>query len=426
MESSVYTPGAGHAPPVLAGRDELTQEWQLMLNAASAVGRVRALDLILTGPRGVGKTAMLTSFGKSAAAQGFEVINLQAARGQASLISSLMQWARVRTDDAGGPWHRARKAFDRIEGISIGVAGLNAGLNTASADRQEPYRDPGTVAQALADLATEVRKDRHGGGVLITVDEMQVARPNDLALLAATLHRLNVDHPQAVVIFAGSGLPHTSETLRKAGVTHPDRLFAEEHIPLTLSKEDAAYAVVAPAQHEGVTWHPQAVDAVVSASNGYPAHLQLMAHTIWGEAPGPDRIEPADAQRALPLAAAQIARRTLGPRWDRMPDRQREYMAALATAGGNATARELEVILGRAQKQSSRVRETLIEEGDIYAPRRGHVHMTVPLFARYILTEYETGRLESSEADILLSIDQMRQAASNANHSVESHTIGPT
>lgn len=203
-------------------------------------------------------------------------------------------------------------------------------------------------------------------------------------------------------------------------MTHPDRLFAEEHIPLTLSAEDAAFAVVAPAQQAGVSWHPEAVAAVVAASNGYPAHLQLMAHTVWQEAPGPDRIEPSDAERALPLAATQIARRTLGPRWERMPDRQREYMAALASAGGSAPVRLLELMLDRAQKQSSRVREVLIEEGDIYAPRRGRVHMTVPLFARYILTEYETARLEASEPDSLLSITQMRE-----NVDSRSREIGP-
>ena len=54
------------------------------------------------------------------------------------------------------------------------------------------------MAGALARLAAEVAKDHSSGGLLITVDELQVAAHPDLALLAATLHRLNVDHSGAV------------------------------------------------------------------------------------------------------------------------------------------------------------------------------------------------------------------------------------
>ena len=56
MDQSPYTPGAGHNPPVLAGRDGLLRDWHLVLNDIVSSGRVRAQDMILAGPRGVGKT----------------------------------------------------------------------------------------------------------------------------------------------------------------------------------------------------------------------------------------------------------------------------------------------------------------------------------------------------------------------------------
>lgn len=60
-----------------------------------------------------------------------------------------------------------------------------------------------------------------------------------------------------------------------------------------------------------------------------------------------------------------------------------EYLAALAVNGGATTSRELATTLGRSQQASSTVREALIDEGDIYSPRRGHIRMAVPLFAPY-------------------------------------------
>ena len=195
----------------------------------------------------------------------------------------------------------------------MSVAGFGAGLSTREAKSPPARVDAGSLAQALAQLAGEVRNDSPHGGLLVTVDEMQAASGADLALVAATLHRLNVDHPAAVVLFAGTGLPFTAESLRKAGVTHPDRLFILQDIPLTLDAADARYAVIEPAREAGVAWEPEAADRLVDLSNGYPAHLQLFADAAWAAAPGPNTITLDDVRSSLPTVGAQLERRTLGP-----------------------------------------------------------------------------------------------------------------
>ncbi len=405
MDHSPYTPGAGHIPRVLAGRDTLLRDWELVLNDIVADGRVRAQDMILAGPRGVGKTVTVSAFADRATKQGFEVVALQAVSGHAGLVEALLQRARTRLAEEAGAWQRARKAFERVGGVNLSVAGFGGGISTHQQGQVAPGLDAGTLADALATLAAEVRKDTHSGGLLVTVDELQVASAPDLALLAATLHRLNVDHPGAAVLFAGTGLPFTPDVLRKAGVTHPDRLFVLESIPLTLAHDDARYAVVEPARQAGVVWTPEAAAAVVEASNGYPAHLQLFAHATWVAAVGPDQITLRDVETALPQVASQLERRTLGPRWDRITDRQMEFLAALALHGGRASTATIARTLGRTQQDLSWLREELIEEGDVYAPKRGQLAMAVPLFNRYVLSHYERSRPDAATA--LLSLDEM-------------------
>ena len=405
MRHSPYTPGAGHIPPVLAGRDRLLRDWELMLNDVVVDGRVRAQDVILAGPRGVGKTVTVTAFAQRAADQGFEVVNLQAVAGQAGLVEALLQRARTRIDEGAGAWQRARKAFERVGGVNLTVAGFGAGIATHEPVPSAPGLDAASLADALATLALELRKDAPSGGLLVTVDEMQVASAPDLALLAASLHRLNVDHPASVVLFAGTGLPFTPEVLRKSGVTHPDRLFVVEPIPLTLDPDDARHAVVEPARHAGVAWAPEAAETVVQVSNGYPAHLQLFAHATWTAAGGPDRITLADVETALPRVAAELERRSLGPRWDRISDRQMEFLAALALHSGRASTAAIAATLGRSQQELSWLRKELIDQGDVYSPKRGRLAMAVPLFTRYVLTRYERTRPDASTE--LLSLDQM-------------------
>lgn len=408
MESSPYTPGAGTLPPVLAGRDRLLHRLTVGLNDVATTGRTRTQDVILVGPRGVGKTVAVSVYGELARAGGFEVVNLQAVSGRTGIVPSLLERAASGIARQSGPWTRAKHAFDRIARVSLGVAGVSVGIETRpeTATRQ---LDPGTLAEALAELADEVRRDAPAGGLLLTIDEMQEASASDLALLAATLHRLTVDHRTAAVLFAGTGLPHTPDVLRVARVTHPDRLFLLEELPVALAREDALFAVVEPARRLGVRWDPQAAAEVVDASNGYPAHVQMFAHEAWLAAAGPGLISLDEARAGLAQAHDDLARRTLGPRWRAMPDRQMEYIVALALHGGSSTTGRIARTLGRSVQELSKVRDALIREGDLYSVQRGHIALAVPIFGSYALAEYESARADAVVE--LLGLDQMRRNA---------------
>ena len=405
----MYTPGAGHLPPVLAGRDDLLHAMAVRLNDVANVGRTRSEDVVFTGVRGVGKTAMLTAYSAAAADRGFEVISYQAVTGQSGLVESVLARAALRIDQEAGAWTRARRALDRISGVSLGVAGLNAGINVHEPSTSARRVHPEALAEALATLAIEVRRDAPAGGVLITVDEMQVAAKSDLPLLAATLHRLNVEHPQAAVAFAGTGLPHVPTVLREAGVTHPDRLFLIEELAPVLPPTEARYAIIEPARRAGVVWSPEAADRLVELTNGYPAHLQLFADEAWHAAPGPSVITIDDVNTGARRAGARLVRQSLGPRINELPPRQLEYLTALALHGGAATTRVIAETLGRQQRELSWIRDELLRAGDIYAPTRGRVVMSVPAFAPFLLAHYDDAR-ETTDTPLL----ELRTMRTNA------------
>ncbi len=409
MDGSVYSPGAGHLPRVLAGRDELLQAVTVRLNNVATTGRVRSDDLIYTGIRGVGKTAMLTAYASTAAAQGFEVISHQAVAGQSGLVQAVLSRAQQRIDEGAGAWKRAKRAFDRVAGVSLGVGGVSAGLNLRDRDRPNRPVYPEVLAAALATLAEEVRRDHPTGGVLITIDEVQVASAADLPLLAATLHRLNVDHPAAAVAFAGSGLPHVPTVLREAGVTHPDRLFLIERLPPTLRAADAMYAIIEPARRAGVMWEPAAAELVVRLSNGYPAHLQLFADQAWLAAAGPRSISVSDVQMGIARAGARLADQSFEPRLGELSGRQLEYLTAVALCGGNTSTKAVAQTLGREHKELSWLRDELLRAGDIHSPGWGRVVMSMPAFGPYLLAHYEQAR-DMQDVE-LLPLSEMRQLA---------------
>jgi hypothetical protein len=408
MENSVYTPGAGHAPHVLAGRGTLLTRWRTTLSETSAEGRVRAMDLVLTGPRGIGKTVTVMALADDARQQGFEVVNLQAVPRSGGLAETLVSEARRRLAEDSGPWRRAKDKLEHITGVSLGFAGANASASFEQSDRAAARLDAGAMAAALAALAQEVRRDEPAGGVLVTVDEVQSASQADLALLAAALHRLNVDHPAAVVMFAATGLPDTSGKLAEAGVTHADRLFAIEELPTTLAPEDALFAITEPARLAGVAWERGAAEKVVTQTAGFPSHIQLVSDAVWRAAAGPDTITAADADAGIAVAMREIERRTLSPRLRRMTDRQIEFMAALSLLGGAAGISQISAVLGRPANDLSWLRDQLLKDGDVFSPARGKLRLSTPAFGPYLLDHYTDAVADATTP--VRSLAEMRAA----------------
>ena len=426
MQDSPYTPGAGHRPPILAGRDDLVHAWELMLNSVETRGRVRASDTILAGPRGIGKTVTALEFGDLSRDSHYEIVNLQAAARNATLIDSLVRQAQRRADAGAGPWQRAKRAFERIAAINVNVAGVGGGISTHQPDTTPHPVAPEDLADALGDLAHEVQADHPGGGVLITIDEMQVAVGPELALLAAALQRLNTDRADAHVLFAGTALPHIADVLEAAQVTHPDRLFRIHQLPLTLSNQDALYAIVKPAQDADAAWQPEAADLIVATTNAHPAHLQLFADHAWTTAQGPT-ITLEDAHQAVHSARIELEERTLEPRTNRLSDRQTELLCAIAAHGGRASTSDITITLGRASSSEfSRTRDELLTKGEIYAPSRAEMALTVPLMAGYILENYENLRTRASAPVLPLEEIQRNVQAIAANRAIHEATGRPT
>lgn len=386
LRRNIYSPGAGHQPPLLVGRDAQLTGWELMLDELAFRGRVGARDLILTGPRGVGKTVLMSRFIEAARRAGYETISYQPAVKQAGLVASVVARAAERLDAQAGAWAKVRRSFDNIAGVALGAGGLSATLSLRQAPAHVLTNDPSEVAAGLASLADAVCAEQPTGGVLLAIDELQVAADPDLSLLAVVLQRLNVDHPTARVAFVATALPHIYGVLAAAGVTHPDRLFPSERIPIALPTQEATSAIVTPAMQAGVVWDPAAAAEIVDASNGYPAHLQLMASHTWeNAADGTTTLRVADAKTGIRSALASIEVSNFADIWDSLPNAQRRYLHALADLGGEARTAELvDTLQVRSATDLSYLRDELLRRGVIHSPRYGQVALTTPAMAGYI------------------------------------------
>lgn len=419
VEDSPYSPGAGHMPIVLVARETQLNRWLAMLTAVESRGRQRAEDTIIVGPRGVGKTVLLQVMSDQARAMGYQVIAMQAARGTGGLMRYLLREIRRRAQ-AEAPF---RSAWQRLQSVSLGAFGVNVAVGRSA----EPAPDLADLtamdlAGGLATLASELRKEHDRGGLLLTIDEMQVAERFDLALLAATLGRLNTDYPDARVIFAGTGLLNVRQTLRDAGVTHPDRLFRLTELPARFTRDETITAIVSPTLSLDAYWDPEAVDAVYQVTGGYPAHVQLYADAVWTAAKGP-RVTLAEAIAAIQQTSSEVALSTLDPDWDELTDREREYAAAVAVLGGQARTRDVAQVLDQPPGAVSRTDGGLVRKGFCYHPSRGVVALTMPLQGPFILQVYEESRTTAGVPS--LPLGALRERAERTSKLASVQNVAP-
>lgn len=165
---------------------------------------------------------------------------------------------------------------------------------------------------------------------------------------------------------------------------YADRLFEYRELG-RLSDAEAHVALVKPAALLGVGFDADAADEVVRLAAGNPYFLQEYGRELWNAAEV-SPITMSDVEEVRDLVQEQLARTFYGTRLELASDAEQRYLAAMASLGPApyATAEVARAWGADNQRQTSPHRDSLIQEGLIWAPRRGQVDFTVPLFAEFL------------------------------------------
>ena len=223
----------------------------------------------------------------------------------------------------------------------------------------------------------------HKAGVLITVDELQLASPIELGDFAATLQQHVPDAWPLVVIVAG--LPSIRSTHR--GVTYFER--AEWHVLRMLDLQASKVALQEPARLAGRPMSDTVARLLAEASGGYPYAIQLLGHHAWRASSGATSIEKRHAAPAIAAGQDELSSGLYATRWGDASPREQEYLAALAqllAERARVTGSQVAAQLGKTTKALSPVRERLIQKGAISAEGEV-VRFSVPGMAVWVQSE---------------------------------------
>ncbi|GAA4840108.1 ATP-binding protein [Luteimicrobium xylanilyticum] len=381
-----YSPGAGRPPAALVGRDDAIAAWRVALER-SALGRTDQ-PFVLYGLRGVGKTVLLSEFGRGAQSREWIVAKIEAGAGK-SLRELLGESLYPVLSDLARPSAGKRLLKALKTALSFKASYDTSGTWTFGLDLTSSAgggADTGMLDTDVKKLVRDLSEGAHeeGVGLAILVDEAQDLEPAELATLCVVAHVAAQE--RWPVLFSFAGLPSLPRILTEA------KSYAERftYLPIgPISNDVVGEALTIPAEQEDASWNDDAVALVVEASGSYPYFLQQFGQTTWTVADGP-RITLPDARLGVAQGTAQLDNGFFRVRWDRATNAEQKYLRAMAEDGDEGSSSG--TVAARLQRKPTSLGPTragLIAKGLVYAPEHGIVAFTVPGMAAFIGRQVE-------------------------------------
>lgn len=374
-----YTPGAGTAPPQLAGRDELLERMRIVLERMR-LGRP-ARSMLLVGLRGVGKTVLLDKMCDDAEASAMQTLRIEAPEGRSlpAILAPQLRRALLRLSLIEQAKELAQRALRGLAGFATALkfkySDIEVGLDFDSEPGLADNGDLEMDLQALLEVSGQAASSAKTGLVLF-IDELQYVEEDQLAAMIMALHR--TAQRRLPVVLAGAGLPQLRGRMGKAK-SYAERLFDFPEVG-PLPPAAARIAVSGPAEAEGESIDADALDYIISQTQGYPYFLQEWGKQAWDiAASSPITLE--DMETASRSAIAALDEGFFRVRFDRLTPSEKRYLRAMAELGpGPHRSGSIAEVLERGVTSLAPVRSQLIAKGMIWSPSHGDTTFTVPLF----------------------------------------------
>jgi len=378
-----FSPGAGTAPPELAGREKIIEDVSIALHRIRSGNSAKSV--LMVGLRGVGKTVLLNRLKNDAEAEGIVCVQFESPENRnlpAMLVPSLRA-ALLKLDRMAGAKDLVAKAV-KVLGSFIAAAkvkyegmefGFDLGTEEGVADTGDLDYDLSELLQSVGEAAQEKKT-----AVVIFIDELQYVPETELAALISALHACA--QKRLPVAMVGAGLPQLVGNVGRAK-SYAERLF---DLPVigALPDQAATEALQRPVELHQVVFTEEAIKEILKQTQGYPYFLQEWGSMCWSVA-STKVISKEDAVTATTLAILQLDTSFFRVRFDRCTPMEKNYLRAMAEinvlaprSGDIAAAMKKEV------NQLGPLRKSLISKGMIYSPAHGDTAFTVPLFADYM------------------------------------------
>jgi len=331
----------------------------------------------------VGKTVLLNRIGQIAEEMGAIVVTLEAPEGQrlAAFLAPALKTVLLKLSRVEQARDLAQRALGALRGFASAFTVSIGEIDVAIAP--ETVADSGNLEVDLPELMTCVGKAAQAAGktVVILLDEVQYLAEEDLRGLIVAMHRI-AQRGWPVILF-GAGLPQVAALAGEAK-SYAERLFDYPAVG-PLLPDAARTALLDPIEEEGEAIDNEALNRILTITEGYPYFLQEWGKHSWNTAKQ-SPIQASDVEQASTLATEALDRSFFRVRFDRLTPREQDYLRAMASLGaGPLRSGDIADVLGISVQSAGPLRSGLIRKGMIWSPAHGQTAFTVPMFDAFMV-----------------------------------------
>lgn len=354
-----FKPTAGMTPPVIIGREAVIDDFiDGMDEGPGAPGRL----MRITGPRGSGKTVLLTQLGDIASDRGWTVVNVS---GRELLCASIQE-------------QLAHDAHLRSLDIKVSLPIVSAEARLGGAAEELSFRE--VLSRATRSLT------KHDSGLLITVDEVQDASHEEMAAIATSVQYMIREQQDIGLLFAGI-TTGVLDLLNGEGITFLRRAKAEELA--SIPTDEVAHALRKTIEESGLRIDDDALSYAASQSHGYAYLIQLVGYYVWreGRRHSSDSIDItlADARRGVDVALGEFGSSVLETAISGLTKPAIDYLMAMTQDEGASSTSEIARRMGMPAPNANTYRRILIERQIIESTAPGFVAFSIPFMRDYLL-----------------------------------------
>ena len=352
-----FKPTAGAEPPVLAGRKKVIDDFtDGLTEGPGAPGRL----MRISGPRGSGKTVLLTELGDIAKDKGWLVVDETAGKG---LVDRIMERLARQLPEANA-------SMD----IDLGFVKAHAGVSSGASGAD--------IRTVLDEAAGRIGKK----GVLVTVDEVQDADKGEMAAISQAVQHLIREKKDVAFVFAGLTMG-VADFINGEAMTFLRRAKAEQL--KSIPDDDVAAAFEKTFGDSGMPIAGNALSAAVAATGGYAYMVQLVGYNVWkvarrhfGESPA---VTTEDVREGAEMAIGDYVEAVIEPALSRLSKRAMSYLVEMSGSDGPSSTGCVAKSLGVPAQSLSSVRASLIAKQVIEPTEaRGYVDFAIPWMREYV------------------------------------------
>lgn len=358
-----FKPTAGKMPPVLVGREKVTDDFlEGLANGEGAPGRL----MRITGPRGSGKTVLLSELASIAEDEGWLVVNVS---GSGDLLASLSR-------------RLMRKSLfsEIVFKAQSPLVSIEARRGSASLDDFESILECATCGMT-----------KRGKGLLVTIDEVQDASRDDIREIATAVQFMIRENQNIALVFAGI-TTGVLDILNGKSVTFLRRAKPEELDAIPLDEvRDSLRDTIA---NSGFQIEEEALALATDATQGYAHLIQLVGYHVWRTAwlrgrrdDGVIVVSVDDATRGVAAARDEFKSAVLETAITGLPKTAIDFILAMSETRDVVSTSKIASMLKRTTGYLSPYRRQLISRQVIEQTAPGYVTFSIPLMKEYLAEE---------------------------------------